>query len=122
MIDVTHYIGDDLQVSSTGDLALADTTTSGQQKVLRRLLTGLTDYIWHQDYGSGLPTVVGSTMDANAIKALIQASLALESDVVLADPPAAIIITPITNGVAIQIMYVDADTGLTVPLAFDVTQ
>jgi hypothetical protein len=119
MADLAHWFDDDLQVSATGDLLTIDGTVLGQQRVVRRLLTNPGSYIWHPEYGAGLPSYVGQTLDKDAIGALILSQLLLES-AVSQSPPPQVTVTPITGGVFVQILYVDSDTGKQVNLSFDV--
>src|ERR1700720_807880 len=118
MKELLHYIGDDLAVDGTGDLSLGSGTIIGQQRILRRLLTPLQAYIWHLDYGAGLPGVVGTTMKDLAIKALITSQM-FNEQIVTQDPPPNIIITHIPNGISVRIQYVDNTTGQTIPISFD---
>jgi hypothetical protein len=67
--DLNHYIGNDLTASNTGDLQPVDTTVRGQQRVLRRLLTNPGDYIFHPNYGAGLPQWIGRTADLAEMRA-----------------------------------------------------
>ena len=53
--DFDQLWGDDLTLTATGQVALVDGTPKGEQRVLRRLLTNPGDYIWHPEYGAGLP-------------------------------------------------------------------
>jgi hypothetical protein len=78
MNDLSHYYGGDIAVSPTGDLAPIDGAVRGQQRILRRLLTNPGDYIWHPDYGAGLPQYVGQTLDAPKLKALILGQMRME--------------------------------------------
>lgn len=119
MADLSHWWGNDLTTGSTGDLATIDGTIAGQQRVLRRLLTNPGDYIWHPEYGAGLPGYIGQNLDADAITAVIRSQLMLEK-AVLATPAPVINVTPIAQGVYVQIVYVDGDTGQQVSLNFDV--
>lgn len=121
MPDVAQQWGDDLQVTPTGDLALADGLALGVQRVLRRLLTNQEDYIWHPDYGAGLPERVGALLDITAIKSAIRAQI-FQEDVVSRTPAPVITATqtgPGTLYVAIQ--YVDAGTGQQASVAFDLS-
>lgn len=133
MSDLSHYFGGDLSQSSTGDLLKVDGTEEGVQRVLRRLLTnpalidadGNTliqgDYIFHPDYGAGLPRMVGDTVDIPKIKGRIQGQMFLEACV--ARSPAPIItVTEIQGGVSVDIRYNDAQAGAPAALAFDVTK
>lgn len=121
MSDLHHYIGDDLSVSATGDLLIASGTEEGQQRVLRRLLTNPGDYIWHLDYGAGLPREVGNTLDTRRLNGLIRSQVFNES-VVSRNPDPNIILTAIQGGVSARIQYVDAVTQQQIGLAFDINR
>ena len=130
-MEINHYWGNDLQVGPTGDLALVDTTSWGQQRVLRRLLTNpaqpipgnpdqlAADYIWHPDYGAGLPGRVGGVVNLVKIKALIRTQILLEA-AVAKQPEPVITVRAISGGVSVYIRYTDAVTQLPVVLGFDV--
>lgn len=129
MSDAYHWIGGDLNLSATGDLQAADSTIMGQQRVLRRLLSNAAnlakeisaDYIWHQDYGASLPREVGLLADIGRIKAEIRAHIFKEA-AVSRSPDPEITVTPIPNGVAVKIRYMDAVSKDWVPLAFDINR
>lgn len=122
MPDVAQVWGEDLQVSATGDLALADGVTLGEQRVLRRLLTNPGDYIWDTAYGAGLPQRVGSLLDVTAIISAIRSQL-YQEDVVSRTPAPVISVAqgsdPGTFTVSIQ--YTDAQTGEQASVALDVS-
>jgi hypothetical protein len=117
-MDLYHYWGEDLTVGPTGDLLPVDGTTLGQQRVLRRLLTPPSSYVWHPTYGAGLPSYIGTTASVPAIESLIRSQIALEA-AVASTPAPVITVTPIPSGVFVRIQYVDADTGTQVNLSFD---
>lgn len=133
MSDLYHYWGNDLSVSASGDLLAVDGTELGQQRILRRLLTnpaaaGLNgapdlpgDYLFHLDYGAGLPRLVGQVVDVSKIRALIRGQLFREAAVARLPAPE-IDVTPISGGVSISIRYNDAQTKKPVFLSFDVNQ
>lgn len=133
MSDLYHYWGNDLSVSASGDLLGVDGTELGQQRVLRRLLTnpaaagqngapGLPgDYLFHLDYGAGLPRHVGQVVDVSKIRALIRSQLFRE-DAVARLPAPEIDVISISGGVSISIRYNDAQTKKPVFLSFDVNQ
>lgn len=128
-LDIYHYFGNDLVVSATGDLLVADDTTTGQQNVLRRLLTNpadsdageVSDYLWHPEYGAGVRKIVGSTKDAAAIRAVIRGQILLEA-AVSPTPEPVISVDTFLGGVSVTIQYNDARTGEAKVLAFDITQ
>ena len=117
--DLYHYIGGDLESTSTGDLLTSEGTIRGQQRVLRRLLTNPGDYIFHTDYGAGLPRRVGDVVDVPKITALIRGQMLLE-EAVAKSPAPTINVTKIDRGIAVQIQYTDQPTGQTVSLSFSV--
>ena len=133
MSDLNHYIGDDLSLSATGDLALVESTTEGEQRLLRRLLTNSTvrdaagkiesvgDYIWHADYGAGVQKEIGKNIDVRRIRALIRGQIFNEA-IVSHNPDPTIIVEAITGGVSVQIQYVDANTRKPVSLNFNINQ
>ncbi len=131
MSDLFHYIGNDLSLSATGDFLKVDGTVQGQQRVLRRLLTNPAtfdsngnvivpgDYIFHPNYGAGLPRMVGNTVDIKKITAVIRGQIFLEK-CVSRNPEPVITVTAITGGVSVYIHYNDAITGKPVALSFNV--
>lgn len=120
-MDLNHYIGDDLSVSSTGDLMLVADTTEGQQRVLRRLLTNTDAYLWHGTYGAGVPGLVGETYDQKRIIGVIRSQI-FNEDVVSRVPDPVINVSQITNGVSVQITYTDATSRKPVSLNFNVNK
>jgi len=123
--DISQYVGDDLAASGTGDLQPASGTLRGQQRVLRRLLTNPGDYLFHLDYGAGLPRYVGQSMDIPRIRALIRGQILLE-DAVAKTPAPVIDVGPVREGIngamAVSIRYHDAATGQPVALSFNVSK
>jgi hypothetical protein len=132
MNDLSQWYGDDLAASPTGDLAPIAGTVRGQQRVLRRLLTNPAqrdangtvvapgDYLWHPDYGAGLPQWIGRTLDIPKITALIKGQMRLE-DCVAQTPEPVITVAPIDAGMTVDIQYVDNDAQTTQFLSFNVT-
>jgi len=121
MSDLNLYIGDDLSVSPTGDIAQVDGLTQTSQRILRRLLTNAGDYIWHPTYGAGLGKKIGSVLDIRAITGLIRSQIFLEAAVARTPAPV-ITITPLQGGLSARIQYYDGTTGKLATLAFDVNR
>jgi hypothetical protein len=126
-MDLDHYMGGDVGVSSSGDLQGITATMRSQQRVLRRLLTNPRapndggDYFFHGDYGAGLPKRVGDVANIPEITALIRGQMALEVSV--AQSPAPVItVRAIPNGIAVSIRYTDAQTLEPVLLSFNVNR
>jgi hypothetical protein len=130
-MDIFHYWGNDLTLGPTGDLAPVDSTQWGQQRILRRLITNpathlfgnpgdlSADYIWHPDFGAGLPEAVGTPLDVGLLSGLIRSQIMLEAAVAKTPDPV-VTVTPIAGGVAVYIKYADAVSGAPVVLSFDI--
>lgn len=120
MPDVGHYFSGDLGLSATGGLQTAEGALFSRQRILRRLMTNPGDYIWEPGYGAGLPRYIGQKLDLAAITALIRSQMSLESSV-QQQPEPQIRVSPILNGLFVRISYVEAESGRTETLAFEVT-
>ena len=105
-------------VSKTGVLTPASGTAEGEQRVLRRLMTTAGQYIWHLEYGAGLPGFVGQPSQLDAIQAIIISQMLLE-DVVAQDPPPQVQVQTILNGITVNISYIDNNVGKQVTVGFD---
>jgi hypothetical protein len=117
--DLYQWYGGDVTSSATGDLQTVTGDTRSQQRIVRRLCTNPGDYIQHPDYGGGLPKLIGSNASASDVKAIVQSQMRLE-DSVLQLPAPVVTVTPITNGMQIQIQYTDALSRKPVLLSFNV--
>lgn len=119
MNDLYHYFGNDLQLTVTGDLAVSNAPIVGQQRVLRRLLTNPLAYLFHTDYGAGLPGYIGQLRDVAKITARIRGQMQLE-DVVAQVPAPDISVTPTQNGVSSYVRYTDQPSKQAAVLQFKV--
>lgn len=125
--DLSHWFGGDIKLGSAGDLLPIDKEVKGQQRIIRRLLTNPAtpdapaDYIFHPEYGAGLPKKVGTLQDNAKIKALIQSQIALESCVAKFPAPQ-IVVNSIMGGVSVRIIYTDSDTKNAQTVSFNVTK
>jgi hypothetical protein len=122
-MEVSHYFGSDILTSVNGDLQSVDVLTLSNQRILRRLLTNPGAYIWHLDYGAGLPAYIGQTLSNSKIQeiiGIIRNQIFLETSV--SQIPAPIItITPITDGIYCSIQYTEATTQTLQLLTFNVS-
>lgn len=110
----------DLSLTPAGDLAMSDGDVMVQQHILRRLFTSLKGYIWHPEYGAGLPHRIGRTAKARDIESLVRSNIFLEATVAK-NPPPVITVTEGFGGVfVIAIKYFDNATGAPVALNFEV--
>ena len=120
MADLYHYMGGDLSVSATGDLALADGTTLGEQRVLRRLLTVPGAYIWQLPYGAGLPRFVGLPVNPARIAAVTKSQMFRERAVARSPMPVIGVNAQPTGVVTLNIQYVDAPSQTPATLNFNI--
>ena len=117
MPDISHQWGADLSAGPTGDLAVTDGVTLGQQRVLRRLLTNPGDYIWQPDYGAGLAQFIGQPGSGSEIQAVIRSEIFKEPAVARSPEPVIEVEVDSTGVIYVHVRYVDADTGLTQTLS-----
>ena len=124
MSDISHQWGADLSIGPTGDIAVVTGSALGHQRVLRRLLTNLLDYIWQPNYGAGLAGFVGQPANGAQIRAVIRSQIFKEA-VVATSPEPTIGVTVNPGGAAgdiyVYITYADATTGTTQTLSFSVS-
>lgn len=116
MTDIFLEWGSDFQIDSTGDLATVDGDDEVRQRLERRLFTAVKGYVWHPDYGAGLPQKIGSVLSSEEIRGVCAAQLALEATVA-PFPPAKLTVSASPNQpslVTIGIQYFDARTGVSV--------
>ncbi|MBN9510741.1 MAG: hypothetical protein J0I21_16735 [Alphaproteobacteria bacterium] len=120
MPDISHQYGADLAASAGGDLATADGTLLGQQRVLRRLLTNPGDYVWNLGYGAGLAQFVGQPASAARITSVIRSEIFQESAVARTPEPVIDVTVDPSGAVIVAVRYADATTGATQTLNFTV--
>lgn len=118
MSDISHLWANDLAIGPTGDIALASGDGLTQQRVLRRLLTSIGDYIWQLTYGAGLPGMVGQPENSAAIKAIIRSQIFNEPSVATTPEPTITVTADQSGSTYVSILYVDAQSGATQVLSF----
>jgi phage baseplate assembly protein W len=120
--DLTQWVGDDLAASATGDLGTASADTRTNQRIVRRLVTPKGSYIFHpDDYGAGLPAMIGDTVDIPAITGEIRSQIRMEEGVAQSPEPR-ITVQPIQDGVSVGIAYTSSVTRRPVSLQFNVNK
>jgi plasmid stabilization system protein ParE len=106
----------DFIIAANGDLLVADGDDEVRQRLERRLFTAVKGYVWHPEYGAGLPQKIGEGLRVYEIKSVVAAQLALEASVAI-NPPAKLSVGASPNqpsSVGIGIQYWDAVTGVSV--------
>ena len=120
MSDLWLEWGGDFVASANGDLLLASGADEARQAISRRLFTAIQGYVFHPEYGAGLPQKIGSTQNTNALTALVRSQIALES-AVDQSKPVAVTVRADSNNLGlytITISYAEAITGQPVELSF----
>ncbi|GBR44229.1 hypothetical protein [Neokomagataea thailandica] len=110
MISFGHVYGDDLSVLA-GNVSFVSREEATKQRILRRILTNSGGYIWHPDYGAGLPQMVGSVVDEELISASIRHSLLSDVGVDSSRPIEVNIVQSSGGGVLCWVEYFDESNG-----------
>ncbi|WP_024517083.1 hypothetical protein [Bradyrhizobium sp. Tv2a-2] len=120
MADCDLEWGGDFGVDATGDLLLVDGDDEVRQRLERRLFTAAKGgYVWHPEYGAGLPQKIGSVLSQSEIQSIVSSQIAMEASVA-PNPPAQLTVDKQVGGtVTISIKYWDARTGESV--SFSIT-
>ncbi len=129
LYDISTPWGIDLTTTTAGDVTLVTGEDLSNQRIYRRLMTipgsttRIPGYIWHPNYGAGLPIYVGQALSGsllNQIKSVITSQIFLETTV--AKNPAPVIhIQQIQSGIFCQITYTYAPTKAPITLQFNVS-
>lgn len=121
LCDISLNFGQDISLSSQNDLLTVSELERSKQRVLRRLLTNPGDYIWHTDYGAGLPAFVGQSLSGDRfdeIRSLITSQIFLEPSVSQIPEPQ-ILLQTIQGGLFVQINYTESATKQPIVLTLD---
>src|SRR5215216_1654783 len=116
MADISLEWQGDFQVDARGDLLLVSGDDEVRQRLERRLFTALRGYVWHPEYGAGLPQKIGSVLSVEEIRSVVTSQIALEESVA-PNPPVQIFVTASPNqrdSIGIAIKYWDNRTGAAV--------
>lgn len=106
----------DFVIDANGDLLIVDGDIEVRQRLERRLFTAVQGYMWHPEYGAGLPQKIGSVFSVDEIKSICMRQLNFEASVA-PYPPAQLTVAndAVNTGiVVIAIKYWDAVSGVTV--------
>ena len=121
MADLALEWGGDLSFTPGGDLVLSDADILTRQRIQRRLFTAVRGYLWHLEYGAGLPQKIGNVGTTMVIQALVSANISLEASVA-SYPRPKVTVTESTASYGlfiIEIDYFNATLGEQVTLSFD---
>ena len=118
MSDLFHQWGTDLVPAASGDLLLVQGGALSVQRLLRRLLTNLNDYIWQPQYGAGLGGFVGQPVAAAQIAAVIRSQIFKEASVARSREPVIEVSINSPSEVYVQVTYTEAASGQPQILSF----
>lgn len=116
MADLFLEWSGDFALDSKGGLLLVSGDDMTRQRLERRLFTAVNGYVWHKDYGAGLPQKIGDTFSISQVRSVVTSQVALE-DSVAPNPPVQVAVTqnlgnPGQYNIAIQ--YWSAKSGRSV--------
>lgn len=126
-MDIYLNYKEPLQLKANGDFQLVSGPELTQQRIIRRLMTVARTYIWHPEYGAGLPQYVGKPVDQAIIKemqGLILSQLFLEDAVAKSPAPTVTVTQDPTNfsNFIIDIQYYDSVSNQLFFLNFNVSE
>jgi hypothetical protein len=119
-LDLEWY--SDFTLTPAGDLNLAEGDDQVRQRIERRLFTAVQGYLWHLEYGAGLPQKVGQSWSAWQIAAIVRGQMQLEESVAQSPPPVVTVWADptIQGGMIIKIEYTDAPSSRQIGLTITV--
>lgn len=118
--DIDHTWGEDLSLGPTGDLGRVNGPLRSEQRVVRRLMTNLREYIWQPEYGGSLPARIGSLINLPSIQTQIRGQMLLEPSVAR-NPPPLVKVRQIPKGVSVSVTYTSLPDKQPISLSFDLT-
>ena len=109
---------DDFVADASGDLLMASGVDLANQSIVRRVMTAVQGYVFHPEYGAGLPQKIGGVYQPSTIKAIVQSQVALDANV---DQSKAVVVdvAALDGGVnVVTISYTAASTSEAAVLSF----
>lgn len=120
MADLALPWNGDLSLSGAGDLALVDDDDRVRQRIQRRLFTAVHAYVFHLDYGAGLPQKIGETFQPMQIESIVRAQLLVEESVSQVPPPTIAVAADASGLTVIDISYAEAPSGRQIGLTISI--
>jgi hypothetical protein len=124
-MSIAHWYGNDIQLASNGSISIATGIDRVSQRLLRVLLTGAQDYIWHPTYGIGAGKYIGAALSPAVLatlKAKFRGQILADPDVGTNPPPKIIFDTSQPNLLGVTIQYTYRPSGQLQTLSFNVTR
>lgn len=123
-MQIYQYFNQDIELNTNASIRLTSGEEESNQRILRRLLTAAESYIWHTNYGAGLPAYVGQNLTpalARQIKGVIKTQMFLEQTVQRSPEPK-ISLSSDGNNLFCDIVYVFKPSGQVYTLSFTVSE
>ncbi len=111
MADFWLEWGKDFVASAQGGIVLADGDDEARQRLQRRFNTAVAGYVWHKEYGAGLPQKIGDPWSVTSIQAICMSQVMLEASVAISPPPIVGVAEIVPGLVSIDVSYTNALTG-----------
>ena len=80
MPDIFLEWDEDFQIDASGDLLTVTGDDEVRQLLERRLFTAIEGYVWHPEYGAGLPQKIGSVFSREQIQSIVNSQVASRSN------------------------------------------
>ena len=123
MADLSLEWNGDFEVSAIGGLVLADGDELARQRIVRRLLTAVRGYVWHAEYGAGMPQRIGRPGRGLLLQSIVASQIALEAAVAASPAPVVTVTDASENNAGlfvVRIDYVESATKVQKTLTFEV--
>lgn len=121
-MEINQYFGSDINLNQNSKIDLVSGDLETMQRIYRRLLTPVNNYLWDLEYGAGIPQYIGENLTPSLeklIKGRIRTNMYLESTVSHTPEPS-ITLTEINNGIQCFIEYKSNATKNVYTLSFTV--
>jgi hypothetical protein len=114
MADLFLEWNSDFKKSASGGLELVNGDDFARQRLMRRCCTAVAGYVWHPEYGAGLPQKIGDPWSVEYIQAIVSSQVAMEASVAPNPPPKTAAAEIIPGLISVDISYTDNKTGVAV--------
>ena len=122
-MSLAHWYGNDILLAPSGSVAIVGAVDRVSQRILRVLLTGAQDYLWHPTYGIGAGKYVGAALSPAVLatlKAKFRGQILTDPDVGTSPLPSITFDTSQPTLLGVMIQYTYRPTGQLQTLSFNV--
>lgn len=127
--DASHWWGQDVQLTASGDIATCDGIPRSNQRIFRRMCTNgsksgakIGEYFFHPGYGGSAPWYVGQTTEALLLEGVLRQQMYAEDSVGHSPEPIISTVFSPNGAYSTRIQYAFEDSSqLLPPLQMDVS-